>query len=202
MAIDTNPKPETRDPKLNPMSELFNFSEQLKVDPSRANIDYVSYLAGNDKEAFDSLFELIYTAPHPINQRAAGVIETILRTYPELILPYLDRMIDTLKDFKVDGVKRNFTKIFTYTTFSEDQKGKVVNLCFDLLQDKKESIAVRVFSMQVLYNISQEVPELKKELALVIESEMLIGSAAWRARGAMLLRKIYLEMKVLNYDTE
>lgn len=183
------------------MSDLFDFSEQLKADPSRANIDYVSYLAGNDEEAFNDIFELIYSAPHPINQRAAGVLETILRNHPEMVLPYLDRMIDTLKDFNVDGVKRNFTKIFTCTHFSEAQKGKVVNLCFDLLQDKKESIAVRVFSMQVLYNISQTEPDLKKELALIIESEMLIGSAAWRARGHQLLRKIYSERKALNYES-
>lgn len=175
------------------MSVRFDFSEQLKVDPSRANINNVSYLAGNDGAAFQSIFDLIYTAPHPIHQRATGVVETITRKYPELVFSYLDKVIDTFSHFNVDGVKRNFVKIFTRTHFSDDQKGKVVNLCFDILQDKKESLAVRVFSMHVLYNISQSEPELKQEPALIIESEMLIGSAAWKARGSHLLRKLYKE---------
>ncbi|MEA3444280.1 MAG: hypothetical protein U9R19_06075 [Bacteroidota bacterium] len=173
------------------MPDNINYSEQLKTDPSRANIDFVSYIAGNDKTAFRLLFELIYTAPHPINQRAAGVIETISRTCPELISPYIDRMTDTFRNFDVDGVKRNFSKIFTRTSFSDDQKAKMINLCFDLVQDKKESIAVRVFSMQVLYNISVSIPEIKHELAIIIESEMQLGSAAWKSRGTQLLKKIY-----------
>ena len=177
------------------MCELFNFSEQLSIDPSRANMDYVAYLVGDDEKAFGEIFELIYSAPHPINQRAAGVIETIHRTHPDLILPYLDRILETFTNFNIDGVKRNFAKIFTRTEFSEDQKGIAINLCFDRLQQRNESIAVRVFSMQVLYNISQSVPEIKHELALIIEEEMQIGSAAWKSRGAHLLRKIYKELK-------
>ncbi len=174
--------------------DSFDFIGQLKTDPSRANIDYISFIAGNDKSVFSKLFDLIYTAPHPVNQRAAGVIETISREYPELIEPFVDRMIDSFNSFDVDGVKRNFVKIFTRTSFSQDQTGRIVNLCFEKLQDKKESIAVRVLSMQVLYNVSQSVPEIKKELALIIESEMGIGRSAWIARGTHLLKKIYSEI--------
>ena len=178
------------------MSETIDFTELLKLDPSRRNIDYVSYLVGNDKEAFKTVFELAFHAPHPVNQRAAGVVETITRDSPGLLTPiFLDRMIASLADFKIDGVKRCFLKIFIRTNFTEDQHGLLLNLCFNFIQNKKESIATRVFSMQILYNISQFFPEIKKELILIIESEMQIGSPAWRSRGTHLLRKLYKEIR-------
>ena len=130
-----------------------------------------------------------------VNQRAAGVVETVVRDHPYLIGPYLEKMVSTCRDFKEDGVKRNFLKIFIDIDFNDDLLGRVMNLCFDFINDKKnESIAVRVYSMQILYNISQKIPEIKQELILIIENEMLIGSAAWRARGSQLLRKLYKEV--------
>ncbi len=173
----------------------FDFEEQLKFDPSRANIDFVSSIAGDNKNAFDTIFNLIYTSRHPINQRAAGVLETVSENHPDLILPYLDRMIKTFADFRVDGVKRNFAKIFTRTNFNDNQKGHIINLCFDMLQNRKESIAVRAYCMTVLSNISNTIPEIRNELAIIIESEMQFGSGAWKARGRLILKKIYSHKK-------
>ena len=60
-----------------------------------------------------------------------------------------------------------------------------------MLQNRKESIAVRVFCMSALANISDTVPEIKHELAIIIESEMQFGSGAWKSRGRHILKKFY-----------
>ena len=176
------------------MSNRINFYKQLKADPSRANIDFVTYIIGNDKNAFTEVFELVYTAPHPINQRAAGVIETSSRKYPELLSPILDYMIETFNDFEIDGVRRNFMKMFIRTKFNDDQSAKIISICFNCMADSKESIAVRVYSMNTIYNISNSIPEIKNELILTIENGMHLGNPAWIARGRNLLKKLYKEV--------
>lgn len=177
------------------MEDIFDFKAQLQSDASRANIDYVSYIIGNDQNAFNLAFEIIFTAPHPINQRAAGVIETVTRSSPAFIIPHVDRMINSFTEFKVDGVKRNFMKIFTRTDFNEEQMGLLTDICFDCIMNNKESIAVRVFAMETLYNISNTYPDIKKELILVIEEVMQLGIPAFIARGRGILKKLFKEIE-------
>ena len=173
----------------------FDFQEQLKYDPSRNNADFVTHIIGADLGSFMEVFNLIYSSPHPINQRAANVVETCTREHKEFLLLLTDYMIDTFNDFNIDGVRRAFMKIFSRTDFNDDQSGRLIKICFDCMNDNKESIAVRVFGMQTLYNISRVFPDIKHELILTIENGMHLGIPAWSSRGSNLLKKLYREIE-------
>ena len=72
----------------------------------------------------------------------------------------------------------------------ENLIGEVVDICFGLMESNNTPIAVKVFSMTVLANISIKEPDLKNELALIIEDQMPYGSVGFRNRGAKILNKI------------
>jgi hypothetical protein len=56
--------------------------------------------------------------------------------------------------------------------------------------DPKEPIAVRVFSMSVLANITRHEPDLKKELRIIIEDQLPFASAGFRARAKKVLKEL------------
>jgi hypothetical protein len=51
-----------------------------------------------------------------------------------------------------------------------------------------DPIAIKVFSMTVLFNISKNVPEFRDELAIIIEDQMPYGSAGFKSRGKKTLK--------------
>ena len=44
--------------------------------------------------------------------------------------------------------------------------------------------------MDIAYNIASDIPELKEELALVINDQMEFNSAGFKSRGKRILKKI------------
>jgi hypothetical protein len=56
--------------------------------------------------------------------------------------------------------------------------------------NKKEPIAVKVFSMTVLANLSKSSPDIKKELRIAIEDQLPYGSAGFVSRAKKVLKEI------------
>jgi len=124
-------------------------------------------------------------------QRAAWIIKHCADEHRELILPYLDAMIDRMLEPGVhDAVRRNVIRILQDIDIPRRQEGKIATVCFDMLASMNEPIAVRVFSMTVLANIAQKEPDLKNEIRILVERQMLNGSAGFRSRGAMVLKQL------------
>jgi hypothetical protein len=73
-----------------------------------------------------------------------------------------------------------------------------MNMCFDWLVSAKESVAVKVYAMEILYRISQVEPELKKELADSIEWRISEGTPGFKHRGLKTLKKLYKEMSSVH----
>lgn len=65
--------------------------------------------------------------------------------------------------------------------------GELVNASFEWLSASKTPIAVKVHAMQLLYNFTIQEPDLKNELKIIIEEQMPIGSAGFKARGKHIL---------------
>ena len=68
--------------------------------------------------------------------------------------------------------------------------GKVADVCFDYLASPKEAIAIRVFAMEVLFNICKKEPELADELKLLIEDHYPHSSAGFQSKARKVLKSI------------
>ena len=88
------------------------------------------------------------------------------------------------------AVRRNVIRILQRIDIPEKLVGEVATVCFDYLASPDEPIAVRVFSMTVLANIARKEPDLKNELRLLIELQLLYGSTGFRSRARQVMKMI------------
>ncbi len=69
-------------------------------------------------------------------------------------------------------------------------QGLAATVCFQLLASQQEPVAVKVFSMTVLANITKVEPDLKDELRVLINEQMELESAAFKSRGNRILKML------------
>ena len=149
----------------------------------------VNYIGG-DQKLFDKLMILFFDGPYRVTQRAAWVMSYCIDNHPKLITPHFDQLVANLRNTKSDAVKRNILRNLQNLEIPDRLVGKVADACFKILASNQEPIAIKAFSMTVLYNITLKIPELQNELKLLIEDLIPYGSPGIKSRGLKLLKKL------------
>lgn len=171
-----------------------NFREQLLAELSKQNTVYMASVIGTDEKLFKQMFDLILTNEKYISGRAAWVIEHIWLDHPYMIDPYINDMIDFLPRSKYDNQKRHITKILStrdLRELDEDHLGILIDRCFTYLEDPIYPTAVKMFSMQLIYNFVEIEPALAPELIAIIENQYSDSTPGFKNRGTKLLAKLY-----------
>ena len=167
-----------------------NLAEQLKLEISRRNTDYAANYVGNDPKRFKELMDLVFTGEPPLPHRASWAVSTVFDKYPEMLTPYLNKVISKIEKFEHPGTRRSLLRCLAEIEIPEHQQGKLFDVCYNWLLSKDEPPAVKVHSMQILINIAKPQPELLREIKLIIEELTDHESAAIRSRSRNLLAKI------------
>jgi hypothetical protein len=164
-------------------AELLN--NQSKEDAAK-----IVAWVGKDKARLKQLVDIFLHDEYRASQCAGWPLGDVGKIYPELFEPYIPEMLKRMNEPGVHGsVKRNVVRILQYVDVPEKHQGIVMNACFELLADPKEAIAVRVFSMTVLDNLSKVYPDIRQELLAIIKDELEHEpSAAFRSRAEKVLR--------------
>lgn len=151
--------------------------------PKAQTNEIVDYVDGS-RSRFKQLVKVYLEGPYRITQRAAMPLTNCVAKWPYLIDNHLKRLIFFLgKPDASDTLKRNTIRLFQFIDIPKRYQGKVADLCFAYLNDKKAAVAIRVFAMTVLFNITKDEPELRNEFKLILEEQLPFGSAAFRSRG-------------------
>ncbi len=87
-------------------------------------------------------------------------------------------------------MKRNTVRVLQDIEIPDNLKGILAEKCFEFLTSNQEPVAVRVFSMTILANMAKKLPDLKKELSIIIEDQMPFASAGFISRGTKVLKQI------------
>jgi hypothetical protein len=177
------------------MAKFESLTDLLMVENSRRNTDLVANLVFAWPSLFDELAGIYLRNEEPVSRRAVWVVDTVAEKHPELLDPYLESIAEALPRFEHDGLKRVSLRMLSRSPLPQDHLGELMNICFDWLVSPKESVAVKVYAMEILYRISQAEPELKKELADSIEWRIGEGTPGFKNRGLKTLKKLYKEMK-------
>ena len=153
--------------------------------------DRIVEYVGKDPKRFTELVSVYLAGPFRVTQRAAWPLSYCVQRYPELIYPHLKQIIREMKKSGAsNAVKRNTVRMLQFIMLPRASQGQVASLCFEFLNNPKEPIAVRVFSMTVLANLAKDIPELQRELRIMIEDQLSYGSAAFVTRGKSILKKM------------
>src|SRR6478609_5642999 len=155
----------------------------LKEHSKRQCDKVVAYVGGNTSR-FAELVTLFLEGPYRLTQRAGWPLSCCIEKNPKLIEPHLKQILNfAVKPGAHNAVKRNVVRLLQFITIPKKLQGLTAEICFQFFNDKKEPIAVRVFSMTVLSNLAKELPELKNELIPMIEEQMKDRNTELISRG-------------------
>lgn len=137
----------------------------------------INEIAGNTLN-YKNLMEIALYDSNKKSWRAAYLIDKINDSFPELLFPYLQEMIDQVRIEKSSGKKRHFLKLISLNELNKNQQGFIFDFCIETLKSAKEPAAVRVHAMQILHNIALNEIELIPEILLIIKDELENHSTA------------------------
>jgi hypothetical protein len=166
------------------------FSELL-CDSSRSLADLAASMICDDPELLKPLLSLIWSDHDPWSNRASRVFSICCCRFPGFMRPYSTEIIKKMGNVKSEGVLRNMLKIFSETNIklSESSRSLLTNLCFDYLTGNTP-VAIKVYSMEIIFRFCTDYPEIMQELYAIIESQMDGGTAGFKSRGTKILKKI------------
>ena len=82
---------------------------------------------------------------------------------------------------------RNAVRVLQELTIPQKFQGEVMDACFHFLEEPETPVAIKAFSLTTLFNLSTLYPEIKPELALIIEERGPHETAAFRSRARKIL---------------
>ena len=85
------------------------------------------------------------------------------------------------------AVKRNVIRLLQFVDIPKRYEGRIFEVCYALLDDPNEAVAVRCFSLSVAAKIAKDSPELMDELRLVATKYPQVATAGFRSRARRVL---------------
>jgi hypothetical protein len=151
----------------------------------------IAEFATSSDETFKELINCFLSDDPRLAQRAAWSVSWAARKKPDMIQPYIGLLVNQLERTDVhNAVIRNSLRILEDVEIPEDYHGQVMNSCFDFILKRETAIAIKAFSLHVLFNLTKLYPEIKNELKLVISENMEFETAAFQSRGSKILAKL------------
>jgi len=156
-------------------------------------IDWIATSAIENPAIFHKLLEYSFSLDKKLAFHASWTLTKVCDKYPEIIYPHLSGIIEKLDKLDNESAQRSFLRIISLSDIkrvSDKIHGKLAESCFNELRSGFSSIAIKAYSMEILYKLALIYPELANELAASINMLQGEGSAGIVARGTIILKKL------------
>lgn len=167
--------------------------EMLSEKSGFGSIDLIAGLAEDRPDIITLLMQFSLSSDNALAFRASYVLTKVQENAGNNLKPWYREIVEALPGLKTDSVIRSFLKIINLAgvdQLTRDDHGLLADSCFTMLNNGKSAIAVKAYSMEALYNLTQIYPELSMELSASITRNMEGGSAGIKARGRQILNKL------------
>lgn len=160
-------------------------------DSSRILADITANMVYENPGLLKYLVEVALTGNDPHAHRAARVVSLCSQNFPELFRPYSRLIITRLELIQSFSVLRNLLKIYAEVPvkLTGNQKAILINHCFGYLADEKAPVAVKMFSMQILNNMSDEYPDIGRELFHILADQYPSSKPGFKSRAGKIMKK-------------
>ncbi len=119
---------------------------------------------------FKKLMQCFLDDEYRLAQRAAWSVNWAARKKPEMIVPHIKELVSVLHKKNVhNSVVRNSVRVLQDIDIPEAFHGEVMDACFQFLENPSTPVAIKAFSLTILFNLSRRYPEIKPKLKLIIE---------------------------------
>ncbi len=158
---------------------------------SRENLALLVRYISDFPEQLEIIMAKALDDSQPENWRAIWMVDKIHEKHPELVAKYLPAMTSFLLMTQNSSKKRHLLKLISLYDIPDVSMAKLLNYCIDIFTNATVPVAVRVYAMQILYNIAEKEPDFSRELIELIEHEMEFhGSPGIASRGRKLIQKL------------
>jgi hypothetical protein len=165
--------------------------DEILKEHSKAHALKIANYACESKKNFKELMKCFLDDEYRLAQRAAWSVKWAAKKKPEMVWPHIKDLISVLHKKNVhDAVVRNSIRVLQEINIPEKFHGEVMNACFQFLEKPLTPVAIKVFSLTTLFNLSKAYSEIKSELKLIIENNWELGTPAFRARAKKILPKL------------
>ena len=167
--------------------------EGILTDSSRSLADYVTSVVGADPVLFTRVLGLALQQKRQVGMRAARVADLACLQHPELVRPHLTGIARVLPVLTDHSVRRIMLHILIRHPWVEDDEvmGRLVDTLLKWIQDERQDVAIRSYSMDIMLKICVMEPELGREMALILEESMPgWGSETLKRQGRGVLKKL------------
>ncbi|RXG30813.1 hypothetical protein [Leeuwenhoekiella marinoflava] len=150
-----------------------------------------------EPELINYSLKFIQEGSEKLATKAAYGLDIALRSDIKILKPYRSSFLNVLQENKIETVSRIFSKICELLTseflknenLSKAEREQILSKCFDWLIGN-EKVAVKVFAMQSIYNLSETESWIPGELKAQLELQFDRSSAAFQSRAKALLKKL------------
>lgn len=167
---------------------------------SKGDIDRLSISLYETDFPLNDLIDLTFYPQKEVAFRAAWVLEGLGLTNLEAFRPYVVKFLDLYPQQTNQSCRRHFAKILANLTAPKHERSlwipesynmvSVVEKTFDWLIDHQTPVAVKVYCMEVLFNLRQHFPWIREELEAEIIFMLHDGKPAIQSRGKAILKKL------------
>jgi hypothetical protein len=152
--------------------------------------------AAADPQIIFNLIEYSFSDDKKLAFRSSWTLTKVYDRFPEMIYPHLNRLSESLPALTSESAQRAFLRIISISDLNKtDVKyhGTLADFCFQSLMSRFSAIAVKAYSMEILYRLTAIYPELKNELLTTInmlQGEVSVGIIA---KGNRIAKKLTRE---------
>jgi 8-oxo-dGTP diphosphatase len=160
---------------------------------SMKEVEWVAISAIENPEIFNRLISFSFSDDRKLAFRASWTLTKVCDKYPDMIYPHMSMIIESLEKIDNESVQRSFLRIISLSDIerlSGKHHGILAAQCFSLLKSGFSAIAVKAYSMEILYKLVLKYPELANELSATISMLQPEGSAGILSRGRQILKKL------------
>lgn len=177
--------------EINPDNELRAELKKI-IDSSRgrAHTNNLVAILRDHPEWHKDLIDIYLSNEEPHSRRIVWAIDLYTIEEPEIILPYLEKIIDLLPQFSHHALKRHSLHILSRLPLPNSRLGSLITLCFEWLLDSVHPAAVKVYSIEILYLISLIEPDIREEIKDCIELRLNEETPGFKNRGMKILKKL------------
>lgn len=160
---------------------------------STREAEWLANSAADHPEIVGKLLGYSFSDDKKLAFHSSWTLSKVCDFYPEILLPYLPEIIEALARMKDESAQRSFLRSLSLadlTTTGSRCQGILADHCFAQLRSGFSSIAVKAYSMEILYKLALIYPELTNELAATINMLRGEGSAGIVAKGRIVLKRL------------
>ncbi len=179
-----------------PVLKAFNeedFRSMVENMMGTKEAEWLAESAIENGEILRKLLEFSFSKDKKLAFRASWTLSKVFDKYPELMGSDIQRMIGSLESLDNESVQRSFLRMISMSdlnSLSQKQHGILADHCFKMLKSGFSAIAIKAYSMEIIYKLALIYPELANELSSTINMLQGEGSAGILARGHIILKKL------------